>query len=159
MIKLLPKKNASDDPSNPGNFRPTALTSCVGKIYTTIIKDRWLSYMKSNNYFDTRIQKAFMPSVPGCVEHYVKLATAVSEARSLHKSLCVCWLDLANAYGSVHHNLISFSLQHYPYRNDHLVASMPHACYKVVKVQQPCHQVTLSLFKKYKLVATLCSNS
>ena len=113
VIKLLPKKNASDDPSNPANFRPIALTPCVGKIYTTIIKDRWLSYMKSNNYFDTRIQKAFMPSVPGCVEHYVKLATAVSEARSLHKSLCVCWLDLANAYGSVHHNLISFSLQHY----------------------------------------------
>ena len=113
VIKLLPKKNASDDPSNPANFQPIALTLCVGKIYTTIIKDRWLSYMNSNNCFDTRIQKAFMPSVPGCVEHYVKLATAVSEARSLHKSLCVCWLDLANAYSSVHHDLISFSLQHY----------------------------------------------
>ena len=27
--------------------------------------------------------------------------------------LSVCWLDLANAYGSVHHHLIQFCLQHY----------------------------------------------
>ena len=74
--------------------------------------------MKSNNYFDTRIQKAFMPSVPGCVEHYEKLAAAVIEPQSLHKSLCVCWLDLVNAYGSVYHDLIGFSLQQYhaPFR-------------------------------------------
>ena len=69
--------------------------------------------MKSNQYFDTKIQKAFMPSVPGCVEHYTKLAAAVSEARTKHKLLCVCWLDLANAYGSVHHDLIDFSLKYY----------------------------------------------
>jgi len=25
----------------------------------------------------------------------------------------VCWLDLVNAYGSVHHSLINFSLVHY----------------------------------------------
>jgi hypothetical protein len=27
--------------------------------------------------------------------------------------LAVCWLDIANAYGSVHHSLIQFALQHY----------------------------------------------
>ena len=30
-----------------------------------------------------------------------------------HKSLAVCWLDLANAQGSVHHALTHFSFQHY----------------------------------------------
>ena len=44
---------------------------------------------------------------------YTKLATAVNEARTCHKSLCVCWLDLANSYGSVHHDLIKFSLKYY----------------------------------------------
>ena len=53
-----------------------------------------------------------MPSVPGCIEHYTKLDAAASEAHSHRKSLCVCWLDLANAYGSVHHNLIDFSLKY-----------------------------------------------
>ena len=54
-----------------------------------------------------------MSSVLDCVEHYMKFATAISEALRLHKSLCVCWLDLANAYGSVRHDLIDFSLHHY----------------------------------------------
>ena len=54
-----------------------------------------------------------MPSVPGCIEHYTKLAAAINEARACHKSICVCWLDLANAYGSVHHELIKFSLRFY----------------------------------------------
>lgn len=54
-----------------------------------------------------------MPSVPGCIKHYAKLAAAISEARTRHKSLCVCWLDLANAYGSVHQDLIKFSIEFY----------------------------------------------
>ena len=37
----------------------------------------------------------------------------LAEARKKHKSLSVCWLDLANAYGSVHHSLIEYSLDHY----------------------------------------------
>ena len=39
-----------------------------------------------------------MPSVPGYIEHYTKLAAAISEAHTSHKSLCACWLDLAYAY-------------------------------------------------------------
>ena len=34
-------------------------------------------------------------------------------AHSNHQSMTVCWLDLANAYGSVHHSLVDFSLRHY----------------------------------------------
>ena len=112
-IQLIPKKSAQEDSSNPANFRPIALTPCISKLFSTIMKNRLISFMTSNRYFDKTIQKAFMPSVPGCVEHYVKLATAVHEAHSHHKSIAVCWLDLSNAYGSVHHNLISFSLSQY----------------------------------------------
>lgn len=54
-----------------------------------------------------------MPSIPGCIEHYTKLAAAISEAHTRHKSLCARWLDLANSYGSGHHDLIKFSLNHY----------------------------------------------
>ena len=54
-----------------------------------------------------------MPTTPGCVEHQLKLAAILAEAKKKHKSLAVCWLDLANAYGSVHHSLIQFALKHY----------------------------------------------
>ncbi len=112
-IKLLGKTSAIIHPTLPANFRPIALTSCLGKIFTSILRNRWLSYMLENGYLDPRIQKAFTTATPGCTEHHSKLATILSEARKKHKSLAVAWLDLANAYGSVHHSLIQFSLKHY----------------------------------------------
>ena len=111
-IKLIGKSSAEEDSTSPSNFRPIALTSCIGKLFTTILCNRWLSYMTSNGYLDPSIQKAFMPTTPGCVEHHLKLAAILAEAKK-HKSLVVCWLDLANAYGSVHHSLIQFSIEHY----------------------------------------------
>ena len=113
VIRLIPKASAEEQPGNQSNFRPIALTPCIGKIFTTILKNRWLSYMVQNNYMDTNIQKAFVNGIPGCAEHQIKLATAINDARKRHHSFTICWLDLANAYGSVHHKLIHFSLQHY----------------------------------------------
>lgn len=69
--------------------------------------------MVANQYLDTNIQKAFVKNIPGCTEQYRKLLRAVMEAFKNHKSISVCWLDLANAYGSVNHGLIDFKLQHY----------------------------------------------
>ena len=112
-VWLIPKAAAREDPDTPSNFRPIALTSCVGKLFTTILKNRWLSFMVSNGYLDTSVQKAFLPGVPGCLEQYTKLSAAISEAYKNHRSLTVCWLDLANAYGSVHHSLIDYALKHY----------------------------------------------
>ena len=113
VVRLIPKGPAEENPENPGNFRPIALTSCIGKVFTTIVKNRWLTYMLQNNYMDTTIQKAFVHGIPGCTEHQFKLVTAIQEARKKHWLLTICWLDLANACGSVHHQLIQFTLRHY----------------------------------------------
>ena len=112
-IRLISKGSACQNPCDPGNFRPIALTPCIGKLFTSLLRNRWLQFMLSNRYLDPSLQKAFMPTVPGCIEHQFKLSSLIAEAQSKHKSLAVCWLDLANAYGSVHHALIQFSLQHY----------------------------------------------
>ena len=113
VLRLLGKKKAEEDPSNPKNFRPIALTSCIGKVFTSLLKDCWMAYMRSNSYLNTSVQKAFIDGVPGCTEHHLKLLSMLKEARRKHRSLCVCWLDLANAFGSVHHSLIRYSFEHY----------------------------------------------
>ena len=43
-----------------------------------------------------------------------------------HRSMTVCWLDLANAHGSAHHDLIHFGLQHYnvPTKQSNLVTDL-----------------------------------
>ena len=45
VIRLLGKKKAEADPSQPSNFRPIALTSCIGKVFTSVLKQRWMKYM------------------------------------------------------------------------------------------------------------------
>ena len=74
VIRLIPKQTASDNPAEPGNFRPIALTSCVGKVFTSILKDRWLHYMVANGYLDTN---AFIKNVPGCTEQEAQVDHSV----------------------------------------------------------------------------------
>ena len=66
-IKLLGKSSAIEDPFTPSNFRPIAITSCIGKLFTSVLKNRWLDYMLSNGV------KAFMTATPGmCItSHHV----------------------------------------------------------------------------------------
>ena len=69
--------------------------------------------MVANGYLDTNIQKAFIRNIPGCTEQYHKLLGVVTEPFKRHKLITVHWLDLANAYGSVNHGLIDFTLQRF----------------------------------------------
>lgn len=113
VVRLIPKGSAASNSSDPVNFRPIALTPCVGKLFTSILRNRFLPFMLQNGYMDTNVQKAFVNGLPGCTEHHCKLGEVIKEATVKHKSLNVCWLDLANAYGSVSHALIQFALHHY----------------------------------------------
>ena len=113
VFKLFAKSSAREDPHQPGNFRPIALTPVLSKLFSRILKDRWLRHMSINGYLNSEVQKAFLPSVPGVSEHQCKLAAIIKAARSSKHSLAVAWLDIANAYGSVHHSLIQFAMSRY----------------------------------------------
>ena len=69
--------------------------------------------MTRNSFFDLRLQKGFLPGVAGCLEHSALLSEALRDARTHQRAICVSWLDLRNAFGSVRHSLIQFALRHY----------------------------------------------
>lgn len=58
----------------------------------------------SNGYIDNTCQKAGVPGFPGCVKHVIQ------RAKKEKGDLYIVCLDLSNAYGSVHHQLIMFAL-------------------------------------------------
>ena len=67
-------------------------------------------FMIRNCYISKEIQKGFLTGMPGCLEHTFALLEALRDAKASHRQFIITWLDLANAYGSVRHNLIQFAL-------------------------------------------------
>ena len=112
-VKLITKSSAKEDPSAAGNFHLIALTPAVSKLLSGILKDRWIRHLRTNNYLDSNLQKAFLPTIPGVAKHHAKLAATIKMAKRDKRSLAIAWLDIANAYGSVHHSLIQFSMARY----------------------------------------------
>jgi hypothetical protein len=110
FISLISK---SDRRSDPAEFRPIAVTNTAGKIFFTIISDRLQTFKVANNFIKRSIQKGFLSGVSGCVDHTFALWEALRDAKQEKRSIVVSWIDLANAFGSVRHNLIQFALNWY----------------------------------------------
>ena len=106
----IPKEQNS---STIGQFRPISLLNVEGKIFFSVMATRLTSYLRDNNYLDVSVQKGGIPGVPGCLEHATMIWDAIQNAKTEKKDLDVVWLDLANAYGSVPHEMIQLSLQTY----------------------------------------------
>ena len=97
--------------SDPQNFRMIAsIALTFGKIFHQIMSDRISKYMLSNNLIDSSTQKAFLKGINGCVEHISVMNELLSNARIGKKTIHVTFFDLADAFGSVEHNLIHHTL-------------------------------------------------
>ena len=64
-------------------------------------------------YADKKIQKGFMRNVAGCIEHSETVYQMLRDAHDCKQPICVSWIDLTTAYGSVKHALCQFSLEWY----------------------------------------------
>jgi len=109
-VVLLSKSN---DLSCVSEFRPIAITCACGKIFFSVLSDRLQVFMLRNSYISRDIQKGFLAGMPGCIEHTFGLLEALRDAKDSYRQIVLTWLDLANAYGSVRHNLIQFALNWY----------------------------------------------
>ena len=71
------------------------------------------SFLTSNNFIEHNIQKGFTPNLSGTLEHTAQMANIINKARIKQRSLVITLLDLKNAFGEVHHNLISSVLDYH----------------------------------------------
>ena len=109
-MALLKKGSLTHDLEIPSEFRPITMTATMGKIFLSIISDRLQNFLVKNSYIPRKVQKGFLSGIAGCVEHTFMLFEAMKEAKSEQRQIVISWIDLANAYGSVRHNLIQFAL-------------------------------------------------
>ena len=104
----IPKEK---DSKGLNQFRPISLLNVEGKIFFSIMASRLTEFVMSNQYVDISVQKGGIPGVPGCIEHTSMIWEALQRAKRNRLSLYVVWLDLANAYGSVPHQLLWKTLE------------------------------------------------
>ena len=163
VIRLVHK---SGSPNEPSDFRPIALTNCDGKIFFALVVKSVLKHMTKNSFFDLRLQMGFLPGVSGCIEHTSLISEALRDARSHQRSICVSWLDLRNAFGSVRHSLIQFALRHYGFPLHHqssnsclgtMRASLPWSRFRMSSKHR--HSILESAFFKVVHCHLCCSTS
>lgn len=86
------------------NWIPISLGNTIGKLYTAVLADRISSWASHGNRVSPE-QKGFTDH-EGCMEHNFVLQMSLEDARRRGEEVCIAWLDLANAFGSIP--------QHYP---------------------------------------------
>ena len=107
---LIHKKG---DTSVPSNFRPITLENIPLKVFTSCLRNAMYFFLTANNYIEHNIQKGFTPNISGTLEHTAQMANIINKARSKQRSLIITLLDLKNAFGEIHHNLIKCVLDYH----------------------------------------------
>ena len=107
-------KTAEPDPTRIGDFREIAISNVEGKLFFSMVSRRLSRHIILNNKFvNLSVQKGCMERVPGCWEHMSMVWKSLNEARENKGDIANVWLDIANAYGSIPHQLIFLALRRY----------------------------------------------
>ena len=151
---FIPKE---DGAKTVEKFRTISLLNVEGKLFFALKADRITDFVIKNSYINTSIQKGGIPKMSGCIEHTAVLSQMIREAKKEKKNLVVTWLDIANAYGSIPHNVITRALEaaHVPETVRCLIASY----YSDIKVRFTTNKFTTEWQRVEKGIVTGCTLS
>ena len=93
---MIPIPKPGKDPTNPTNYRPIALTSCICKTMERMINRRLVWYLESHKLL-TNVQCGFR-SKRSTVYHLVRFETFCREAFIHNQHLVSVFFDLEKAY-------------------------------------------------------------
>ena len=138
-------------------FRNISLLSVEGKVFFSIMAKRMTEYMISNKYIDVSIQKGGIPGFSGCIEHTSVISQLIRETKERRGDLTCVWLDLANAYGSIPHQLIDTAMKHY-HIPDHF-RNLVNSYFQGIKLRFTFRDVTTDWQDLEKGIITGCTIS
>ena len=93
---IIPIPKPGKDNTNPNNYRPIALTSCICKTLERMINERLVWYLETNNII-TEFQSGFRHQ-RSTNDHLVRLETFIREAFIKKEHLVTVFFDLEKAY-------------------------------------------------------------
>lgn len=86
------------------NFRPISLQLTIYKILAGVLAKRFRQWIMDNGVVSS-CQKGFLP-YDGCFEHNYVLRSVMEDSKRRNRNVRIAWLDLANAFGSVPHDIL-----------------------------------------------------
>ena len=96
---IIPIPKPGKDNTNPNNYRPIALTSCICKTLERMINERLVWYLEKNNII-TEFQSGFRHQ-RSTNDHLVRLETFIREAFIKKEHLVAVFFDLEKAYDTI----------------------------------------------------------
>lgn len=98
MSVSIPKEK---DSKEIGQVPRIALLNVDGKIFFSVLARRMANFLLENGFL----------GFPGCVEQSSVIWEQIQRGKRKRSDLHVVWLDMANAYGSVAHQLIDYATE------------------------------------------------
>jgi hypothetical protein len=114
LAAVVPVYKNKGQRTDPNQYRPISLTSCVGKIMEKIINDALLQHLMGNELIVDN-QFGFLPH-HSTTDQIALLLHELLAATTTKKSVVACFLDLAAAFDSVPHPAILQKLPAYGVR-------------------------------------------
>lgn len=92
----------SGDPKNPDNYRGITILSCLGKLFTSLLKERLHTYLDVHNLLN-KWQAGFRPGYRTSDQTFILKTIVNKYLTSNTKKLYVCFVDLKKAFDLVWH--------------------------------------------------------
>ena len=93
---VIPVPKPGKDSTNPANYRPIALTSCICKTMERMVNDRLVWFLEKNK-LNATVQSGFRKQ-RGTLDHLVRFETFIREAFIKKEHVVSVFFDLESAY-------------------------------------------------------------
>ena len=106
LISTIYKKG---DKNNCNNYRGISLSSCLSKLFTSLLQNRLITHLESHNFFSP-FQAGFRPD-HRTTDHIFAIKTIINKyVYKLKKPVYGCFVDFAKAFDSVSRNSLLYKL-------------------------------------------------
>jgi len=96
--------------SDPANYRPITLLSCLDKLVTTILNNRLLKYVEDNDIISN--YQAGFRQYHSTVDNICVLNQLIEHMFSMKNKFCA-FIDLKGAFDSINGNMLWLKLGHF----------------------------------------------
>jgi exonuclease III len=99
----------SGSKSEPANYRPITISSCLGKVFSSILNNRICSFLEDNNIM-SNVQIGFLKG-HRTSDHVLLLKAVIDAYKRRRKHIYSCFVDFTSAFDNVWHTGLVYKLR------------------------------------------------